>query len=121
MGFNTTLTNVLVFNNTAIRTTTVQNSTPVLMDQLEETVAVVANTLDQAVTIGTQMSMDNGSTWLTIGNTVSVPNGTSIVVNQFDGTLTGIRILSGQLRLTATASSAPTTGGLTAYLQGMAD
>jgi hypothetical protein len=119
MSFNTILSNAQIFNNLAIRTTTPQTSVPVLMDQLEDTAIVLINTTDQAITISTQASFDGGVTWATIGNTVSVVAGGSVVANQFDSTLTGIKIFIGSMRFVATAAVAPTTGGLTGYLQGI--
>lgn len=118
MSFNTTLTQKAVFNAVTIRDTKPANSDSFLLDQLKDKAVIVVNGLDQNITLKTQLSFD-GVTWTDVGTTVTVNAGSSLVTNQNDSVLTGIKTLAGYVRLVATASSAPTSGTLTAYIQGM--
>lgn len=123
MSFNTTLTQKAVFNAVAIRDTKPVHSDSFLLDQLNDKAVIVVNGLDQNITLKTQLSLD-GVTWTDVGTTdvdttVTVNAGSSLVTNQDDSVLTGIKALAGYVRLVATASSAPTSGTLTAYIQGM--
>jgi hypothetical protein len=118
MSFKTTITQTAVFNAVAIRDTNPANSDAFLLDQLDHKALIVINGLDQSITLKTQLSFD-GTDWMDVGNTATVNAGDSLVTDQYDEILTGIKAISGYIRLVATASSAPTSGTLTAYIQGM--
>lgn len=105
--------------NAGITDTAAHQSTPVNMDYLSSSVVLAISTLDQAVTLSTQYSDDGGTTWTNIGTTYSLGAGSSVVANQYDQTLTGVKLTSGLLRFVATAGTAPTTGNLKIVFQGM--
>lgn len=107
--------------NQGILDTNVVTSSVVNMDYLEESVIMAINTLDQAVTLSTQYSDDGGNTWTNIGTTYNLAAGSSVVANQYDQALTGIKLLAGLLRIVAQAGTAPTTGNLKVTFQGMSD
>lgn len=118
MSFNTTVVSVPVINQ-AIRDTVAFSGAAFLLDQLENTAIIAQNETDQAIVLSTQWSPDGIIAYSNIGNTVSIAAGGSVVANQFDSTLTGIKILSGYLKVVATAGVAPLSGNMTVWLQGM--
>lgn len=118
MAINTTLSTVVLFN-AAIADTAAHNSIPAVLDYLNETAVMAVSTLNQSVTISTQYSDDGGTTWTTIGTTYSLAASGSVVANQYDQTLTGIKMFAGMLRFVATAATAPTSGNLKITFQGM--
>jgi hypothetical protein len=120
MALNTMFCTTVVFNS-GITDTVAHYSTPILMDYLDDSVVIAVSTLDQAVTLGTQYSDDGGTTWVNIGTTYSLPAGGSLVTNEYDQQLTGIKVFSGMIRFVATAATAPTTGNLKLTFQGMGD
>jgi hypothetical protein len=120
MSFNSTLASMQVMNQT-IRDTNPFGGGVFLLDQLNQTVIMAQNTTDQTIVLSTQWSPDGVSAYITLGNTVSVAAGTTVVASQFDSTLTGLKILSGYLKVVATAGVAPTTGAMNVWLQGMSE
>lgn len=120
MALSGILSTQVVFNG-GISDTVAHVSSIVNMDYLEESVVIIANTHDQGVVITTQYSDDGGVTWATIGTSATVAAGATLVANQFDQSLTGIKLLTGLLTFTATASVAPLSGNLKITFQGMSD
>lgn len=116
MGFNTTLTSSK--SVLTIRDTNPTSTSAFLCDQLNQKSIIVMNGLNQSVTLKVQYSED-GSTWYDIGTTTTVNAGASLVTNDYDNVLTGIKVLGGYIRLVATAGTAPTSGSLTVYTQGI--
>lgn len=105
--------------NATITDTTAHNGSAVLIDHLHKKAIVATNTLNQAVTLKTQISFDDGTTWADAGSSASVAAGASLVCDNIDTTLTGLKALKGQLRVVATAGTAPTSGTLTVHFQGV--
>jgi hypothetical protein len=117
MAYNTTLGSAQVMNN-AIRDTNPALSGSFLLDQMNKTVALIQNNTDQDVVISTKWSSDNSS-YANVGSSVTVVAGATLVTNETDTTLTGIKLMAGYLKVVATAAVAPLSGSVIVTLQGM--
>lgn len=118
MAYNSTLSTAQVLN-AAIRDTNPATSSNYVLDQLSQTIAAIVNSTDQAVSVATQVSFDGGNTFAPMGTTANVPAGGTLICNQYDQTITALKLIAGIVRFVVTAASAPTAGSVTITVQGM--
>lgn len=101
-----------LFNALAVTDTGVKTSGAADLTAFGDYQAVVINSLNQAGNIQLQWSIDNGTTWTSIGSPIAA----AATTNLLPATLP-IKLFTGLIRFQYTASIAPGSGTISLYLE----